>query len=214
MKKILVFLLIAAILCGAFFGVRHFQQKRLITQWNTELDCSVFLGQAYVDTAMADSGRLYSGLSSETVGMMRELCSMADVSTPNLSEYALITGEEYSLSSRRDDEIEEMLMKFPGKAVVIKGVPVKGGFVNACRDFSGSVSLLPIDMLKQNYPGTGDIFAAVLFAGLMNGRALSQSVRSASDFVRRAIEISMRSGGDIRHGVRIEAALGLLSEDK
>ncbi len=69
-------------------------------------------------------------------------------------------------------------------------------------------------MLKQNYPGTGDIFAAVLFAGLMNGRALSQSVRSASDFVRSAIEISMRSGGDVRHGVKIEAALGLLSEDK
>ena len=63
MKKVLVFLLIAAILCGAFFGVRHFQQKRLVAQWNTELDCSRLLGESY---AKAVTERVYRfGLSAE-----------------------------------------------------------------------------------------------------------------------------------------------------
>ena len=194
-----------AVICGYLASARQGGLVRSFFEAHKE-------ALRFVDPAMADHGRLYAGLGEAHVEMMRGLCAMADAATPNLSEYALITGEEYSAAPRTDEQIERMLLGFPGRAVVIKGVPVKGGYVNACRDFSGEISVHPIRMLDCAYPGTGDIFAAVLFSKILGGETIGAGVEAAVEFVRRGLELSLERGGDVRHGVLIEAALPLLTD--
>ena len=85
MKKVLVFLLIAAILCGAFFGVRHFQQKRLLAQWETEIDCSALLGQAYVD---AVTERVYRfGITTDYFNLDKVRQELPSISVPATLEF-------------------------------------------------------------------------------------------------------------------------------
>ncbi len=48
-----------------------------------------------LDPAMADSGKLYSGLDIEYVEKMRELAKRATILTPNLTEACLLLNKEY-----------------------------------------------------------------------------------------------------------------------
>lgn len=163
-----------------------------------------------VDPVMGDDGALYSGITGEMAEAMARLCRRATVITPNLTEYAALTGEEYSDKPRTEAEIRRMLDRLPAKCAVITSVPTENGPVNACRDADGSVSLIPYRRLSRHYPGTGDIFASVLCGSLTAGEELSCAVRRAAAFVSHAIEISMDIDIDSNYGVQLEAALPVL----
>ena len=167
-----------------------------------------------VDPVMGDEGALYSGITDEMAEAMLELCRKATVITPNLTEYAALTGEAYSEAPRTEDEIRRMLEKLPAKVAVITSVPTENGPVNACRDENGCVSLIPYRTLSRHYPGTGDIFASVLCGALMDGDDISGAMARAADFVSHAIEISMDIDMDANYGVQLEAALPKLFEDR
>lgn len=163
-----------------------------------------------VDPVMGDDGVLYSGITHEMASAMKDLCRRANVITPNLTEYAALTGEEYSLKTRSADEIKRMLDKLEAKNVVITSVPTESGLVNACRDENGNVSILPFRSMKRHYPGTGDLFASVLCGALVEGDSMENAVHRAAEFVAHAIEISMDIDIDSNYGVQLEAALPML----
>ena len=163
-----------------------------------------------VDPVMGDDGALYSGITHEMAEAMKDLCRRATVITPNMTEYAALTGEEYSLRPRTADEVRRMLDKLEAKSVVITSVPTEKGLVNACRDGSGRVSLIPFNTMKRHYPGTGDLFASVLCGALVEGDDLETAVDRAAAFVSHAIEISMDIDIDSNYGVQLEAALPML----
>ena len=62
-----------------------------------------------LDPVMGDDGRLYSGMAEEMPAKWRSLCAHADVVTPNMTEYALLSGEAYSLAPRTRAQAEKML---------------------------------------------------------------------------------------------------------
>lgn len=163
-----------------------------------------------VDPVMGDDGRLYSGMDGEMVQAMRNLCRKAQVMTPNMTEYAYLSGEEYSLRDRTEDEIRRMLDKCEAENAIITSVPHKGALVNACRDGSGNVSILPFRAMKRHYPGTGDIFASVLCGALVGGDDLAGAVIRAAEYVSRTIEISMDIDIDGNFGVQLERTLPML----
>lgn len=163
-----------------------------------------------VDPVMGDDGRLYSGMDGEMVKAMRNLCRKAQVMTPNMTEYAYLSGEEYSMRDRTDDEIRRMLDKCEAENAIITSVPYKGALVNACRDGSGNVSILPFRAMKRHYPGTGDIFASVLCGALVGGDDLAGAVSRAAEYVSRTIEISMDIDIDGNFGVQLERTLPML----
>ena len=163
-----------------------------------------------VDPVMGDDGRLYSGMDGEMVQAMRNLCRKAQVMTPNMTEYAYLAGEEYSLRDRTEDEIRRMLDKCEAENAIITSVPHKGALVNACRDGSGNVSILPFRAMKRHYPGTGDIFASVLCGALVGGDDLAGAVIRAAEYVSRTIEISMDIDIDGNFGVQLERTLPML----
>jgi pyridoxine kinase len=163
-----------------------------------------------IDPVMGDEGRLYSGIDGEMVRAMRALCRRAQVMTPNMTEYAYLTGEEYSLRDRSEDEIRRMLDRCEAQSAIITSIPHKGALVNACRDGAGNVRIMPFRALSRHYPGTGDIFASVLCGALVGGEDLDTAVGRAADFVSACIETSMDIDIDSNFGVQLERALPLL----
>ena len=163
-----------------------------------------------VDPVMGDDGVLYSGITHEMAHAMKELCRRATVITPNLTEYAALTGEEYSLAERSEDEIKRMLDKLDAASAVITSAPTANGLVNACRDEKGRVSILPFRTMSRHYPGTGDLFASVLCGALVEGDDMETAVGRAAEFVSHAISISMDIDIDSNYGVQLEAALPAL----
>ena len=163
-----------------------------------------------VDPVMGDDGALYSGITGEMSRAMRLLCRRATLITPNLTEYACLTGEAYSIEERSLPEIEAMLGRLEAESAVVTSVPFEGGLANACRDANGRVSVLPFRAMSRHYPGTGDLFASVVCGALLRGDTLEQAVILAADYVSRTIEISMDIPIDGNFGVQLERTLPLL----
>lgn len=163
-----------------------------------------------VDPVMGDDGKLYPGITGEMADEMRALCEIADIITPNMTEYAALTGEEYSNAPRTEDEIRGMLNKLKSRSAVITSVPVAGGLVNACRLPDGQVCIIPFESVSCHYPGTGDIFASVLTGAMTRGERLDSAVHRAAEYVRRTIEVSKDIRMDVNFGVQLEATLPIL----
>lgn len=163
-----------------------------------------------VDPVMGDDGKLYSGIGPDMVEAMRALCRKAQVMTPNMTEYAHLTGEEYSLHERSEDDIKRMLDKCEAKCAIITSVPHKGSLVNACRDGDGNVEIIPFRTMRRHYPGTGDLFASVLCGALVMGDSLETAVSRAAEYVAKTIEISMDIDIDGNFGVQLERTLPML----
>lgn len=163
-----------------------------------------------VDPVMGDDGVLYSGISDEMTRAMRSLCRRAALITPNMTEYACLSGEKYSMHERTPAEIERMLDRLEVESAVITSVPCDGGLVNACRDKNGKKSLLAFRRMSRHYPGTGDLLASVVCGSLMQGDELERAVIRAADYVSRTIELSMDIELDGNYGVQLEKTLPLL----
>ena len=164
-----------------------------------------------LDPVMGDDGRLYSGMAEEMPKKWRALCAHADVVTPNMTEYALLTGEAYSLAPRTRAQAEGMLKKLldmGAKSAVITSLPLEGGLANAyMRREDGQMGVCAFERLDAHYPGTGDLFASVLTGALLRGEALEGAVRRATAFTRLCVEHSMAFDTPVNYGVDLEPLL-------
>lgn len=163
------------------------------------------------DPAMADHGRLYSGIGPEMVQAHRRLCRRADLVLPNLTEGAMLAGLGYQ--DRTDEafcqQIAAELLKTGAKAVLLTGyspAPDRVGFFYADGEtaFAHAGPRHP-----RACHGTGDLFAAVTMGGLMNGLSVPEAGKLAAEFIHRAIA---KTGEDSRFGVAFEGELGWLAE--
>ncbi len=178
-----------------------------------------------VDPVMADNGKLYSTITPEMAAEMTKLCGKANLIVPNLTEAALLLGEEFHEGPYTRIEIENLLRRLSALGpdrVVLTGVwfnPDLLGAAGYSRD-EDSVSYAFSQSVKGYYQGTGDIFASVLLSGLMNDMNLGQSMQLAVDFTVRCIRRTKEAGTDVRFGVNFEAGipqllheLGITRED-
>lgn len=143
-----------------------------------------------LDPAMADSGKLYSGLDIEYVVKMRELARQATILTPNLTEACLLLNKEYrNFSINEIKEIAvELKEKFKLDGLVITGIFLENkvkmvGLVNDSKIF-----VIENGKIARSFFGTGDMFASSLLAGILAGYSLKESAQIAGDFVKLAIK--------------------------
>ena len=68
---------------------------------------------------------------------------------------------------------------------------------------------IPFYKIPVRFPGTGDIFSAVLFGKLMEGNSLYDSTKKAMDTVSSLIEKN-KNNIDIYKGIPIEQELEVL----
>ena len=141
-----------------------------------------------VDPVMADHGRFYAGMEDKLAGM-QALCRSADLILPNLTEASLLLGRpmpEGELSDEAALELAGSLSALCPQAVVT-GIPM--GRHLSCAGAGRSSFVVRRLKLDRSYPGTGDLFAAVLTGALLF--AFGVTCRQYSDSRRSAFETAV-----------------------
>ena len=72
------------------------------------------------------------------------------------------------------------------------------------------VSEIPFKYIKVRFPGTGDIFSAILASQVLNGTLLEEAVKRAVSAVRQLILLN-RDTADKFKGIPIEKNLEVLN---
>ena len=165
-------------------------------------------GVLIVDPAMADHGRRYSGLDGAYAQAMARLCEKADILIPNVTEAAMLTGQEY-VPEPREDQVQKLLSLLPQKIVVLTGVGFEPGTTGVALREGTRFAHIAHKKVERSFHGTGDIFAAAFAGALMGEKTLEQSVQIAANYVLRCIERTVQSPAHW-YGVRFEAELEYL----
>ena len=169
------------------------------------------------DPIMADDGKLYNGVTEETVENMRRLIGVADVIVPNLTEATFLTGRfigRESLSRREARELIDGLRAFGPRSVVItSGAEEETGnhVVWGYHHKTDSYFTIPFQFIKVHFPGTGDMFSAVLVGELLAGKSLEAAVHRAMDVLETLILLE-RNEIEKNKGIRIEKFLSVLNQ--
>lgn len=162
-------------------------------------------GISVVDPAMADHGRLYSGLSQEYALAMQELCSRADIILPNVTEAAMFAGLPYP-ERLTQAVVEQLLQAQAHPCVILTGVGYEEGETGICLFADGRFQRYSHRKLGKSYHGTGDLFAACFAGALMQGKERLEAVKIAADFVCEAIRRTLENPAHW-YGVKFEEAL-------
>ncbi len=164
------------------------------------------------DPIMADDGKLYNGVTEKTVENMRRLIGVADVIVPNLTEAAFLTGKyvgQESLTREEAREVVDRLLDFgPRSVVVTSGMEAETGghVVWGYNHKNGAYFTIPYEFIKVHFPGTGDMFSAVMVGELLAGKPLEAAVRRAMDVLETLILLE-RDEREKNKGIRIEKYL-------
>lgn len=166
-----------------------------------------------VDPAMADNGRLYGLFDMNFVEKMKDLCKMADVIVPNITEACFLTGMPYIEGTQSKEYITELiyhLSKFGVDNIVLTGVSFDDETIGVATynvshdEFRYYVR----EKINGYYHGTGDIFASVLSGALAKKMDLLDSAKLAVDFtVESIIETRKIDNYDEKYGVCFEKVL-------
>ena len=167
-------------------------------------------GVLMVDPAMADHGKMYSGLDESYMESMGRLCERADILLPNLTEAAMLSGTEYR-ENIDEGYVNQLLNRLPGKTVVLTGVGYAAGMTGVAIRQGSEVSYISHPQVEKSFHGTGDMFAAAFAGALMQEKTVLQAAQIAAAYVLRCIELT---AADPAHwyGVRFESALPYLME--
>ncbi len=169
------------------------------------------------DPIMADDGRLYNGVTEETVENMRQLIGVADVIVPNLTEATFLTDRYIGRESLTRDEVREVvdgLRAFGPRSVVItSGIEAETGghVVWGYNHKTASYFTIPFEFIKVHFPGTGDMFSAVMVGELLAGKGLEAAVHRAMDVLETLILLE-RNEIEKNKGIRIEKFLSVLNQ--
>lgn len=164
-----------------------------------------------VDPVMADNGKLYSAFDMDFVRKMRELCGMADVIVPNLTEACFLLDKPYTQSYTKHD-IEETLVnlsKLGPKIVLITGVKFENDELGVAvyEKESNTFSYYFQKEIPQSFHGTGDIYASCFFGNLINGVNVYLAATHAVDFTVASIRATLPDKNEHWYGVHFEKVL-------
>nr|MBQ8245163.1 pyridoxamine kinase [Oscillospiraceae bacterium] len=162
-------------------------------------------GICIVDPAMADHGKLYSGLDDQYARAMGNLCRKADVILPNITEAAMLSGLSYQ-ETLDSGYIARLLKGLEHPCVVLTGVGYAPGETGVMLWDRGQQYHYRHPHTGKSYHGTGDMFAASFVGALMQEKSKQDAVRIAAEFTRLCIENTARNPAHW-YGVKFETAL-------
>ncbi len=167
-------------------------------------------GIALIDPVMGDNGTVYATYTPEMCIRMRELCEIADIITPNTTEAAILLDRDPATAPRSEEEAWAWLHALReryGAQVVLTGLDYEPGRVGSgCLSADGGAISLH-ERIAQYYPGTGDLFAAVMLGVLLNGGTLAEACEQAGAFVKDCIAYTAGQQTEPNFGVQFEKLL-------
>ncbi len=160
-----------------------------------------------VDPAMADNGVLYKGFADDFPSKMARLCAGADYILPNITEAALLAGDDPGKTVRTREELESLISRLHelgAKNVVLTGVTQgQDGLGTAVSD--GKTVVYDFNpRLPRSSHGTGDVFASVFAGAVLRGKTASEAAALAADIVCAAIKAT---DADHWYGVSFEKVI-------
>ena len=166
----------------------------------------------YVDPVMADKGKLYSVFGPDFPAGMRQLCEMADVIMPNITELSFMLGIEYRDGPYTREYIASVLEQarvFGVKQIVLTGISYEPGKIGAVyMDYTtGDTGEVMRNEIPGYYHGTGDVFSSAFVGAFESGLTLRDAVTAAVNFTVGSIVRTYDAKVDIRYGVNFEAGL-------
>ncbi len=172
----------------------------------------------FVDPIMGDDGKLYNGVSIETVSLMRELVSVADYIVPNYTEAAYLANGTCKKEGCTIQELHEMidcLRALGAKSVVITSAKIMDKDKNCVVGYDyneGTYFEIEYEEIPVRFPGTGDIFSSVFMGKIMDGNDLQVATKKAMDVVKEMIERN-KDNQDKYKGIPIETCLEVIDHE-
>jgi pyridoxine kinase len=168
-----------------------------------------------VDPAMADNGKLYVGFDEAFAKEMLNLCTKADITLPNISEAALMLGEEYPGEEANEDVVRGLLTKLVNagcKFPVITGVTLDNGSFGFIGLNSENGEFISYGTTKVPYKshGTGDVYASAFTGALTLGKSVHTALKIATDFTAASIRNTYEDPDSVNYAVNFEAEIPYL----
>ena len=192
---------------GVYTG--YFADKKQIELFAEKLDLlkndNAFV---LVDPVLGDNGKFFSGIDESFLNSMIKLCSLSEVILPNVTEAFLLCSEDYK-ENPTEDELLSLALKLYNSTkakVVITGIQ-KGEKIGTLVFDGDNAELILNKKISAHFHGTGDMFASLIFAGLLNGKTLKQSVKKAHKFVAKSISETVKHKVPERNGIDFEINL-------
>ena len=166
-----------------------------------------------VDPVLGDRGKLYPGFSDANVESMKELCAVADIVMPNITEASFLTGaeykEEYDEAYVRD--LIDRLRAIGAKTIVLTGIAYDKESTGVVVSENGGYDYYRHKLLPVQSHGTGDVYASSFTGAIARGFSTYDAAVIAAKFTIRSIEETI---GDASHwyGVKFERAIPYLVE--
>ena len=155
---------------------------------------------------MGDNGKAYSTVTPAFIDRMRKLTAQADLILHNATEAALLLQKDPApaeLDEAAAQALADALVTLAPNAVVT-GLPM-GKYIG-CAGSGKDRFVIKKLHIDRSFPGTGDLYGAVLLGSLIQGNALSAAADNAAEFVSLAIQ-KTPAGQDTRFGVWFEPLL-------
>ncbi|MBQ5446679.1 MAG: pyridoxamine kinase [Lachnospiraceae bacterium] len=165
-----------------------------------------------VDPVMGDDGIKYKTYTNEMCEKMKELVAISDIITPNLTECCILTDTPYreDMNYGKIKQMAEKLSNMGPSKVVITGI-VRGQYINNYVYQKGNDGLIiKTKVIGETRSGTGDIFSAIIAADAVNNVDFISSVKKASGFIKKCIEVTNKRDIPPEDGVCFEDVLKYL----
>ncbi len=165
-----------------------------------------------VDPVMGDNGKIYSAYTKAVCDKMRKLAEKADVITPNLTELSILSSTDYdSIISKQCDknylefiaDTAEKTISHSSQQLVVTGIKADGFIYNGVIS-KDSRAFVKSKIYGDTFSGTGDIFASIICASVVNGTPLEKAVGIAASFLEKVICDTIKEPYEPNYGVNFE----------
>lgn len=165
----------------------------------------------FVDPAMGDNGKLYPAFNEHYARKNADLCAVADIADPNITEASFLTGLPYR-ETYSEDYVEELLTALAAigtKTPILTGVSLGEGKTGAMGYDSEKKTFFRYqnDRIPAAYHGTGDIFSSVLAGAFVLGIDRTNALKIAADYTAHTIAETLKNPENPWYGVDFEATI-------
>ena len=177
-----------------------------------------------VDPVMGDDGMTYDMYTSEFLSAMKKLTARADVITPNITEFCLLTDMDYNTLQNSSLSLHQLISCLKDASHTLTAERAKKILITGIRfttdDGIPKIGNLLLDGSSHflsafpccdgSYSGTGDLFASCITGGLARGTSLTEMMHTAGSFLEKALADSVKEQVPVNEGVNFEKYLYLL----
>lgn len=176
-----------------------------IDEFKTDKNIVVF------DPAMADHGKMYSGINENIIEKMKEVCKKTDILRLNLTESSLLINKKY-IENPSIEENKRTICKLTNlgpKQVVITGIEHENKI--GALGFDGKNFYSNFETKYDvSYHGTGDVFTSTFAGCIVRGKNMEESIEIATKFTTECVRLTYEDKCKTKYGVNFEEALPFL----